>query len=136
LRSSRPSLESLLSASVDAVRRLGPTEIVANLDSIPAPPANVVHELARIAQEAMLNAMRHACARNLRVRLTSIPGVLWLAITDDGKGFEPARTSTGFGLRGVRERAASIGAELSITSAPGEGAQIVVTWSSPVGAAA
>ncbi|HEY2049132.1 MAG TPA: sensor histidine kinase [Caulobacteraceae bacterium] len=136
LRSNRPSLESLLTAAVDAVRRLGPTEIVANLDSIPARPANVVHELSRIAQEAMLNAMRHACARNLRVRLTSIPGVVWLAITDDGKGFEPARISTGFGLQGLSERAASIGAELSITSEPGQGAQIVVTWSSPVTAAA
>jgi two-component system, NarL family, sensor kinase len=136
LRSDRPSLESELSAAIDAVRRLGPTEIVANLDSVPALPTNVVHELGRIAQEAMLNAMRHACARNLRVRLTSVPGVVWLAITDDGKGFEPARVSTGFGLQGLRERAAVIGADLSISSAPGQGAEIIVTWSCPVAAAA
>jgi signal transduction histidine kinase len=79
----------------------------------------------------MVNAARHACARFLRVRLTSIPGVVWLAITDDGKGFEPANISSGFGLQGLHERAAAIGAKLSITSAPGKGAQVVVTWASP-----
>jgi two-component system, NarL family, sensor kinase len=134
LRSPRPDLAAMLSATVEGVRRLGQVEIVAALDPAPELPGDVAHELLRIAQEAMRNAARHACARILRVRLTSVPGVVWLAITDDGKGFDPARVQAGSGLQGLRERAAAIGAELSITSAPGRGAQIVVTWSSPAAA--
>jgi signal transduction histidine kinase len=131
LKSPSPDLGALLSASIDGVRRLGQVEIISALDPAPSLPGEVAHELLRIAQEAMVNAARHACARFLRVRLTSIPGVVWLAITDDGKGFEPANISSGFGLQGLHERAAAIGAKLSITSAPGKGAQVVVTWASP-----
>lgn len=134
LKSPRPDLVAMLSAAVEGVRRLDQVEVVAALDPAPELPGEVAHELLRIAQEAMLNAARHACARILRVRLTSIPGIVWLAITDDGKGFDPDRVSQGFGLQGLRERAAAIGAELSITSAPGQGAQIIVTWSSPAAA--
>jgi signal transduction histidine kinase len=134
LKSPCADLTAMLSATLEGVRRLGQVEIVAALDPTPALPGDVAHELLRIAQEAVLNAARHACARILRVRLTSIPGVVWLAITDDGKGFDPARVQGGFGLQGLRERAAAIGAELSITSAPGQGAQVIVTWSSPAAA--
>ena len=131
LKSSRPDLGAMLSATIDGVRRLGEVEIVSALDPVPALPREVAHELLRIAQEAMLNAARHACARILRVRLTSVPGLVWLAVTDDGKGFEPASTSCGFGLQGLRERAAVIGAKLSVTSAPRRGTEVVVTWTPP-----
>jgi len=130
LKSPSPDLGALLSATIDGVRRLDQVEIVSALDPVPALPCEVAHELLRIAQEAIVNAARHACARILRVSLTSVPGVVWLAITDDGKGFDPASASTGFGLQGLRERAAAIGARLSITSAPGRGAEVVVTWAS------
>jgi two-component system, NarL family, sensor kinase len=136
LKSTRTDLAAMLSAALEGVRRLGQVEIVAALDPVPALPGEVAHELLRIAQEAMQNATRHACAQILRVRLTSIPGLVWLAITDDGKGFDPARVQAGSGLQGLRERAAAIGAKLSIISAPGRGAQIIVTWSSPATGAA
>ena len=126
-----PTLESSLSAAIEGVRRLGEVEVIAKVDPVVAPPGEVTHELLRIAQEAMLNATRHAGARTLRVSLAAISGGLQLAVVDDGKGFDPARSSSGFGLAGLRERAAAIGAHLSITSAPGLGAQILVTWLSP-----
>jgi signal transduction histidine kinase len=131
LKSPHADLGAMLSATLEGVRRLGQVEIAAALDPTPALPGDVAHELLRIAQEAMLNAARHACARILRVRLTSIPGVVWLAVTDDGKGFDPASVQAGSGLQGLRERAAAIGADLSITSAPGRGVEIVVVWASP-----
>jgi signal transduction histidine kinase len=135
LKSPRPDLGAMLSAALEGLRRLGQVEIVAMLDPVPALPGEVAHELLRIAQEAMLNAARHSCARVLRVRLTCVPGVVWLAVSDDGKGFDPASVQAGFGLQGLRERAAAIGASLSITSAPGHGSQVIVTWSSPAGGA-
>jgi signal transduction histidine kinase len=131
LKSAQPTLESSLSAAIEGVRRLGEVEVIAEVDPVVAPPGEITHELLRIAQEAMLNATRHAGARTLRVSLTAISGGLQLAVVDDGKGFDLARTSPGFGLSGLRERAAGIGAHLSITSAPGLGAQILVTWLSP-----
>jgi signal transduction histidine kinase len=128
LKSSQPNLETSLSAAIEGVRRLGQLEVIAEIGRAPAPPGEVAHELLRIAQEAMLNATRHAGARTLRVSLIPVPGGLQLAVVDDGKGFDPARASSGFGLAGLRERAAAIGAHLSITSAPGFGGQILVTW--------
>jgi signal transduction histidine kinase len=136
LKSVQPSLETSLSAAIEGVRRLGQIEVVAEIDRVFAPPGEVAHELLRIAQEAMLNAARHASARTLRVSLTPVAGGLRLAIIDDGKGFDPDKTHAGFGLEGLRERAAGIDAQLSITSAPGLGAQIIVTWLSPVTVAA
>ena len=119
LKSSRPCLADLLSAAVDGVRRLGETEIVATLDSVSPTPSNVAHELSRIAQEAMLNAMRHAGAHAIHLSLTRLAdGGLRLAVDDDGKGFDPA-AAYGFGLAGLRDRATMIGARLSIASTPG-----------------
>jgi two-component system NarL family sensor kinase len=128
LRSNRPCLATQLFAAADAVRRLGPTEIVASIASIPPPPTEVVHELSRIAQEAMLNAMRHAEAQAIRLSLARLPGRgLRLAVEDDGKGFDSG-VVCGFGLAGLRDRAATIGARLSITSTLGFGTQVAVTW--------
>jgi two-component system, NarL family, sensor kinase len=128
LNSSRPCLAALLSAAVDGVRRLGATEIVATLDPVSPPPSNVAHELSRIAQEAMLNAMRHAGCNAIQLSLTRLAyGGLRLAVDDDGRGFDPA-APYGFGLAGLRDRAAMIGARLSIASTPGAGTQVAVTW--------
>ncbi|HEY2049997.1 MAG TPA: sensor histidine kinase [Caulobacteraceae bacterium] len=128
LKSAQPSLETMLSAAVEGVRRLGEVKIVAELAAAPALPEQVVHELLRIAQEAMRNATRHAQATTVRVVLTPLPGGVRLTVIDDGKGFDPDATSSGFGLSGLRERAAGIGAKLTIDSAPGRGAKIVATW--------
>ena len=128
LNSSRPSLAALLFAAVDGVRRLGETEIVATLDPVSPPPSHVAHELSRIAQEAMLNAMRHAGGRAIHLSLTRLAdGGLRLEVDDDGRGFDPA-AACGFGLAGLRDRAAMIGARLSIASTPGAGTQVAVTW--------
>jgi signal transduction histidine kinase len=128
LNSSRPCLATQLFAAVDGVRRLGQTEIVATLDAVLSPPAEVAHELSRIAQEAMLNAMRHAEAHIIHVALTRLPdGGVRLAIEDDGAGFDPAK-ARGFGLAGMRDRAEAIDARLAIASKPGVGTQVVATW--------
>ncbi|MBV8682987.1 MAG: hypothetical protein JO111_08955 [Caulobacteraceae bacterium] len=52
---------------------------------------------------------------------------LQITVSDDGEGFDPA-SSGGFGLAGMRERAAAIGANLTIASAPGDGTRVTVTW--------
>jgi signal transduction histidine kinase len=78
-----------------------------------------------IAQEALNNVERHANAHYVHAILTPRS----LKICDDGVGFDGAEPETGrFGLRGMRERAAAIGARLTVHSRAGHGTTIEVQW--------
>ena len=82
----------------------------------------------RITQEATANVAHHANARTLTVRLTFNSSIV-LHIGDDGLGFDPqyAETAGHFGLIGMRERAALVGGNLTVTSQPGEGTVVQLT---------
>jgi two-component system sensor histidine kinase DegS len=86
--------------------------------------------LFRIAQEAVSNARRHAAASDVQLLLDAEPGVVRLRVLDDGHGFVPgsvrATPGRGEGLPGMRERAAQLGGELAIESAPGFGTRVSV----------
>jgi signal transduction histidine kinase len=103
---------------------------VTDLDPRPQIAAVDGEVLLRIVGEAVRNAVRHGEAQRIDVRLTAEPRRL--AITDDGRGFtsgSPGRRRVGgFGITSMTERAAGLGAELSITSEPGEGTTVWVTW--------
>jgi signal transduction histidine kinase len=79
--------------------------------------------LVRILGEAVANA-RHGQATRVHVELSSTP--LRLRVIDDGTGFDAAIGATGFGLGGMRERAALVGAELIVRSDPGAGTEVAV----------
>jgi signal transduction histidine kinase/ligand-binding sensor domain-containing protein len=91
-------------------------------------PAETEREMARVAQEAILNVKKHAGASELWVQLEYGSETVALEIRDDGRGGALERkveTSAGhFGLTGMRERAEAIGATLEVSSAPGEGTTI------------
>lgn len=84
--------------------------------------------LFRICQEALTNAVRHAQARNVVVRLVHHADRLQLHVADDGQGM-PAMQARGrsFGLQGVQERATFLGGILEIESHPGAGTTLVVS---------
>jgi PAS domain S-box-containing protein len=85
--------------------------------------------LYRIAQEALNNIAKHARAENVDVILERKPDQVSLIIEDDGIGFEQGNTGAphqGFGLLGMQERAALVGATVQIESAAGEGTTIIV----------
>jgi len=83
----------------------------------------------RIAQEALNNITKHSGATQVEVHLTQLPQAVELRVWDDGCGFELHRAPTDhLGLTIMRERAASIGAEIHITSQPGDGTEIRVTY--------
>jgi signal transduction histidine kinase len=91
----------------------------------------VSDELLRMAQEALANALKHAGARYIRVRLCYDKNAVRLLVSDDGRGFDPesvvAAKAGHFGLVGLRERAARLGATLSLDSRPGRGTTVEVT---------
>jgi PAS domain S-box-containing protein len=92
--------------------------------------------LYRIAQEALNNIAKHARAENVDVILERRPDYVSLIIEDDGIGFDqPAAGSPhqGFGLLGMQERAALVGATVQIESAAGEGTTIIVRMPMAVG---
>ena len=100
-------------------------------------PQHEAH-LYRIVQQASENALRHGQASAIRVQGRCDPESVQITIADDGIGFSnPAQLDLNqllenkhYGLANMFERAALIRAELQIDSAPGEGTQVSVTWSS------
>jgi len=86
--------------------------------------------MLRVTREAITNAGRHANATRLRVSVSFRPGTVQLSVRDDGIGFGGDRDLRAnghhWGLRGMRERAAQIGAGLRVRSEPGLGTEVVL----------
>ena len=82
----------------------------------------------RLAQEALNNIAKHARADRVDVVLERKDQQVCFIVEDNGIGFNPAEAQggRGFGLRGMRERAALAGAECQIESAPGSGTTIIL----------
>jgi signal transduction histidine kinase len=88
----------------------------------PTLPLAIKEALYRIAQEAMHNAVKHAQASRVDVRLACQAGTIVLEVCDDGPGFDPTGSFAGhLGLRLMHERATQAGGTLAIESAPGRG---------------
>jgi signal transduction histidine kinase len=87
------------------------------------------HELLRIAQEALSNAVRHARPQTVRITMTDQLEHWELAVADDGAGMEQSpelSARQGFGLASMRQRANAIGGEWQILSEPGRGTRVSV----------
>lgn len=85
--------------------------------------------LFRVAQEALRNAVRHAQARHIQVRLRHEAGGMAVSVVDDGVGFDPAaeRERASLGLASMHERIALLGGRLDLRSRPGQGTT-VTAW--------
>ena len=81
--------------------------------------------LYRIAGEALTNVVRHANAHTCLVRMAVAQDYVELEIGDDGRGL-PAPVTSGVGLLSMRERAAELGGECTVTSTPGQGTRVRV----------
>lgn len=89
--------------------------------------------LFRIAQEAVVNIARHACAKNVFVLFKCDRDAVYVNLEDDGTGFDmtslflqapEARDRRGLGILGMKERASLIGGKMEIRSQPGIGTKI------------
>ena len=95
-------------------------------------PDDVAVAIFRIVQEALHNAIQHADASEIAVRMTQYPDRLRLTVTDDGRGIaggtEPARfvAQGHFGMAGMRERAAMIGGKLDVQTAVDYGTVVIL----------
>lgn len=90
----------------------------------------IENNLLRVGQEAITNAVRHGKAGHISMELDFGEKRFQLCVRDDGCGFDssrPARSEAGFGLVGMRERARKLNGELTISSSPGKGAEVLLT---------
>ena len=97
----------------------------------PRLPANIEMVLFRLVQEALNNVAKHARASQVVIVAESTPDTACLKVEDDGRGFDLKtfhipNGEPHCGLIHMQQRAASIGAQLNIASAPGQGTQISI----------
>jgi signal transduction histidine kinase len=122
-------LAAALRKHVEVLRRVHGTGVELELEGKPRVRPGVDEEIFRIAQEALHNALRHARAERLVVRLQENGDGLRLAVTDDGVGFDPGAPelrARSLGLTSMEERARELGGRLEIDSAPDAGTTIAL----------
>lgn len=114
---------------LDAVRDLVTRSRAGGLDVMlvdgeyeaPQVSASAASALSGAVGEALTNVAKHSGASRAVVRITSAGGVQ-ITVRDNGRGFDPARTATGFGLReSVHARMSEVGGAAGVISAPGDG---------------
>jgi signal transduction histidine kinase len=120
----RSPFDTALRRYVEVLTADGALEVDVAIDADVRLTADEQIETFRIVQEGLANARRHADARRAWVEVAGRGRHRVVCVRDDGAGFEPAGATDGQGLRNMRDRAASIGAALSLRSAPGAGTSV------------
>ncbi len=127
----RDGLAAVMGAQLTLAGRAHGVDVELRVDDPPDLDPEAEHEVLRVAQEAVTNALRHAGASCVRVTLAGSADdgrrEAVLRVADDGRGFDPearAIRSRRLGLTSMHERAGSLGGRLTITSAPGEGTTV------------
>jgi signal transduction histidine kinase len=124
----RDGLPGALRKQVEVLEELHGIEIELEVDEeMAAGDGERDRQVLRIAQEALQNALRHAGAHRIAVRLASADGGLTLEVEDDGVGFvpdDPQLRSRRLGLTSMEERAERLGGRLEIRSSPAAGTTV------------
>jgi signal transduction histidine kinase len=122
---SQEGLVAALQRQVAAVRARHQLSITVEATDEPEAPLAIKEALYRVGQEALNNIAKHAGARAVVIALEASAGELVLRVRDDGRGFDAADSYPGhLGLRSMRERAASVGGVIEISSMPGQGTEV------------
>lgn len=121
------SLESAIDKLLQDFQRMTAIE-VSNSIRLPVLLSQEINTtLYRIVQESLTNIHKHADATMVTVGLQQHAGQIYLSVADNGKGFDPAQNTTGFGLQGMRERVAAVGGQFAIYSKSENGCRISVS---------
>jgi signal transduction histidine kinase len=122
-------LAATLRKQVDMLERVHGRDIELRITGATAAPPEVEGEVLRIAQQALDNALRHADAERIELRLQGRDGRLTVTVADDGVGFDPAAPglrARRLGLTSMEERARALGGTLAVVSRPGEGTTVTL----------
>jgi signal transduction histidine kinase len=116
-------LDALIARCIMQLKTASGSSIEQQVTGQPAPLSyKLMNQLFRIVQEAIANAVRHAGASKVYVRVFYEQQRIRLEVEDNGRGFDPGRVpgpeQGNFGITGMRERAAAIGAQFDLQSGP------------------
>jgi signal transduction histidine kinase len=133
----RLGLEAALRQLAGRFRKVHPASLRLRIGKLAAPlPPPLEQAIYRVAQECFQNIAKHSQASAVNLLLQSADQIIRLSVSDNGAGFCAERAwnkTMSFGLSGMRERATTLGGTLTVHSAPGKGARIVLSL--PLGAA-
>lgn len=134
-------LEAALEGLAERISEAAGLQTVLRVDITAQRLAPEIEDAAyRIVQEALTNVVKHASATSIEISVREEDGVVQIAVSDDGTGFDPARRGGGFGLIGMTERVELVGGTLSIEPSPRRGTTVraelpIVAEPAPVEAA-
>jgi PAS domain S-box-containing protein len=124
----KEGLVAALKHQAETLRARHKLAVEVDLCEEPDAELDIKEALYRIAQEAMNNAVKHARAQRIDLRLQCSDERLVLKVVDDGIGFDSHRKYPGhLGLKSMQERAAQVGGSLVVESAPGRGTAVQVS---------
>lgn len=121
---------ALASLTQTAASRAGILIELSAPEDLPTLLPDVEQSIYRITQEALENIVRHANATTANVELSFPQNRVELWVIDNGFGFDPngVKSKERFGLHGMMQRAAAVGADLEVESQPGMGSRIHFSW--------
>jgi signal transduction histidine kinase len=122
-------LAATLRKQIDMLERVHGRAIELRITGAAKAAPDAAAEVLRIAQQALDNALRHADAERIELRLQGRDGRLTVTVADDGVGFDPAAPglrSRRLGLTSMEERARALGGTLVVVSRPGEGTTVTL----------
>ncbi len=129
----REGLVRALNQRLETVERRAGIEAHLVTKGLVSLPPGLEDQLYHLIQEALNNALKHAAATAVQVRIELTDRDLQVEVADNGKGFVPRMVTDGggLGLISMRERVEELGGELVIASSPGEGTRILVALDAP-----
>jgi signal transduction histidine kinase len=122
-------LAATLRKEVDMLQRVHGRAIELRIAGSPYCAPEAEGEVLRVAQEALNNALRHAEAERIELRMEARDGRLIVTVADDGIGFDPGDRglrARRLGLTSMEERARGLGGTLAVVSRPGEGTTVTL----------
>ena len=112
----------------DFKRRFSVTVELAHPEAFPL-DAHTEHQVLRIVQEALMNAVRHGNSTKVAISGKIDRGIATLTISDNGRGFDTGKKTEGFGIASMRDRARELpGGKLEIESGIGSSTKITLSW--------
>ena len=121
-------LEEAMKELVERIRNIEQFELeftgIGNLLDLPPEIELLLYQLA---QELLVNILKHAQAKNVVLQINQYESEVLLMAEDDGRGFDPDKASKGLGLKNIRERIAPLGGKLHIDSYISKGTTIIIT---------
>ncbi len=105
------------------------------MKSAPDCSRQVAEQVLNVTREALKNVAHHALAERVDVRVGESDGRYFIAVEDNGRGFDVSQPEPNghFGLKIMQARAAHIGGQVKLESAPGCGTRVTLTWAKEAG---